>query len=151
MIQAMRAHPHPVDINLARETWVETLNNATGIFPQSGGRVCVPLVSGGEVIGLITLGTGERRLLLNRGSGPAQMHWRPGGRQSADIKLSQRLGSGERNGGLPTMSAFFVHDHKNTASTLSLMLQNMSRHFQDPAFQEDAVRGLSKVSLTSTI
>src|SRR5262249_51324607 len=28
--------------------------------------------------------------------------------------------------------------------TLSLMLQNMTRHFRDPAFQEDAVRGLSK-------
>jgi putative PEP-CTERM system histidine kinase len=43
-----------------------------------------------------------------------------------------------------TMSAFFVHDLKNTASTLSLMLQNLPIHFNDPAFREDALRGISR-------
>jgi signal transduction histidine kinase len=42
------------------------------------------------------------------------------------------------------MSAFFVHDLKNTASTLSLMLQNFPVHYQDPGFREDALRGMSK-------
>jgi len=42
------------------------------------------------------------------------------------------------------MSAFFVHDLKNTASTLSLMLQNLPVHFNDPSFREDALRGISK-------
>ena len=42
------------------------------------------------------------------------------------------------------MSAFFVHDLKNTASTLNLMLQNLPVHFDDPAFREDALRGVSK-------
>jgi len=42
------------------------------------------------------------------------------------------------------MSAFFVHDLKNTASTLSLMLQNLPVHYQDPKFREDALRGISK-------
>ena len=42
------------------------------------------------------------------------------------------------------MSAFFVHDLKNTASTLSLMLQNLPIHFNDPQFREDALRGISK-------
>ncbi len=39
------------------------------------------------------------------------------------------------------MSAFFVHDLKNTAFTLNLMLQNLPMHFDDPAFREDALRG----------
>ena len=39
------------------------------------------------------------------------------------------------------MSAFFVHDLKNAASTLSLTLQNLPVHFDDPAFREDALRG----------
>src|SRR5580765_7195927 len=43
-----------------------------------------------------------------------------------------------------TMSAFFVHDLKNTASTLSLMLQNLSVHFDNPAFREDSLRAVSK-------
>ena len=43
-----------------------------------------------------------------------------------------------------TMSAFFVHDLKNAASGLNLMLQNLPVHFDDPAFREDALRGISK-------
>jgi signal transduction histidine kinase len=43
-----------------------------------------------------------------------------------------------------TMSAFFVHDLKNAASTLNLMLQNLPAHFDDPAFREDAVRVTAK-------
>jgi putative PEP-CTERM system histidine kinase len=43
-----------------------------------------------------------------------------------------------------TMAAFFVHDLKNTASTLSLMLQNMAAHFDNPAFREDARQGLAR-------
>jgi signal transduction histidine kinase len=42
------------------------------------------------------------------------------------------------------MSAFFVHDLKNTASTLSLMLQNLPIHYNDPKFREDALRGISR-------
>jgi len=42
------------------------------------------------------------------------------------------------------MSAFFVHDLKNTASTLNLMLQNLPTHFSDPSFREDALRAVGK-------
>jgi signal transduction histidine kinase len=42
------------------------------------------------------------------------------------------------------MSAFFVHDLKNTANTLNLMLQNLPVHFDDPAFRADALRGVAK-------
>ncbi len=42
------------------------------------------------------------------------------------------------------MSAFFVHDLKNTASTLNLMLQNLPVHFDNPAFRDDALRGVAK-------
>src|SRR5688572_16603011 len=43
-----------------------------------------------------------------------------------------------------TMSAFFVHDLKNTTSSLNLMLQNLPVHFNDPAFREDALRGIAQ-------
>jgi hypothetical protein len=39
-----------------------------------------------------------------------------------------------------TMSAFFVHDLKNAAASLNLMLKNLPVHFDDPAFREDAAR-----------
>ena len=37
------------------------------------------------------------------------------------------------------MSAFFVHDLKNAAASLNLMLKNLPVHFDDPAFREDAL------------
>jgi signal transduction histidine kinase len=42
------------------------------------------------------------------------------------------------------MSAFLVHDLKNTASALSLTLRNLPIHFENPAFREDALRTLAK-------
>jgi signal transduction histidine kinase len=42
------------------------------------------------------------------------------------------------------MGAFFVHDLKNAASTLNLMLENLPVHWDDPEFREDALRGISQ-------
>ncbi len=41
------------------------------------------------------------------------------------------------------MSAFFVHDLKNVVSSLSLTLQNIHVHFEDPEFRQDALQGIA--------
>ena len=146
LIRSMRKHPHPVDLNESKEDWVETwkrCNPAT--FETAPSRVCVPLVSGGELLGVLTLGDRVRGLpfsvedfdLLKCIGDQVAASLR-------NIKLSQRLLQAKEMEAFQTMSAFFVHDLKNTASTLSLMLRNMEVHFQDPGFREDALRGLSK-------
>jgi putative PEP-CTERM system histidine kinase len=61
-----------------------------------------------------------------------------------NIRLSQRLVRAKELEAFQTMSAFVVHDLKNTASTLTLMLQNMAVHFDDPQFRAEAARGLGK-------
>ncbi len=43
-----------------------------------------------------------------------------------------------------TLSAFFVHDLKNLASTLSLTLQNLPVHYDNPEFREDTLRLISR-------
>jgi putative PEP-CTERM system histidine kinase len=45
------------------------------------------------------------------------------------------------------MSAFFVHDLKNVASKLSLTIENLPVHFDNPDFRSDAVRTIAE-SLT---
>src|SRR5262249_27664304 len=45
-----------------------------------------------------------------------------------------------------TMSAFFVHDLKNAATSLNLMLKNLPVHFDDPAFRDDALRGIGNTA-----
>jgi putative PEP-CTERM system histidine kinase len=43
-----------------------------------------------------------------------------------------------------TVSTFFVHDLKNAANSLSLTLQNLPIHFDDPQFRSDCVRTVGK-------
>jgi putative PEP-CTERM system histidine kinase len=61
-----------------------------------------------------------------------------------NLQLSHKLSQAKQLEAFQAMSAFFVHDLKNTASTLSLMLQNLPVHFNDPQFRADALRGVSK-------
>jgi signal transduction histidine kinase len=44
------------------------------------------------------------------------------------------------------MSAFFVHDLKNAAASLNLMLKNLPAHFDDPQFREDTLRGVGNTA-----
>jgi putative PEP-CTERM system histidine kinase len=43
-----------------------------------------------------------------------------------------------------TLSTFFVHDLKNAANGLSLMLQNLPTHFDDLDFRIDTIRGVGR-------
>src|SRR5438132_12301585 len=56
-----------------------------------------------------------------------------------NLRLTKKIMLGKELEAFQTMSAFFIHDLKNTASTLSLMLQNLPIQFDDPAFRKDAL------------
>ena len=59
-----------------------------------------------------------------------------------NLQISSQLIARKELEALQTVTAFFVHDLKNAASTLKLMLTNLPVHFADPAFREDAMRGI---------
>jgi putative PEP-CTERM system histidine kinase len=61
-------------------------------------------------------------------------------RLSGDLLLAKELEA------FQTMSAFFVHDLKNAASSLDLMLKNLPIHFDDPGFRQDALRGIGSAA-----
>jgi putative PEP-CTERM system histidine kinase len=146
VINALRNHPDPVDLDVSKENWAETLRKChSDEFRTGGNRICVPLLVNHDVVGLLILG--------DRVSGvPFSLQdfdlLKSVGDQIAanllKVQLSQKLLQAKELEAFQTMSAFFVHDLKNTASTLNLMLQNLPVHFDDPAFREDALRGVSK-------
>ena len=125
---------------------METIRRRTPIrFSHGGSRLCVPLAAGGRLLGFMTLGdrvggrvysVEERELLRTLGDQVAA--------SLLNIRLAERLAQGREMEAFQTMSAFFVHDLKNIASTLALMLQNLPRHFGDPAFRDDALRAIAK-------
>lgn len=146
VLEALSASPEPIDLDASTERWAMALRRLQpDEFRKGGNRVCVPLMAGGELLGLMTLG--------DRVSGlPFSLQdfdlLKSIGCQIAanllNIKLSQRLLQAKQLEAFQAMSSFFVHDLRNTASTLSLMLQNLPIHFNDPRFREDALRGISR-------
>jgi putative PEP-CTERM system histidine kinase len=59
------------------------------------------------------------------------------------VKISQQLSKAKEREAFQTMSAFFVHDLKNLASKLSLTMQNLPIHFDNPEFRRDALHAIS--------
>src|SRR5204863_8021664 len=57
-----------------------------------------------------------------------------------NLRLSARLRQAGEVEAFQTVSTFFVHDLKNLASKLSLTMQNLPEHFDDPEFRADALR-----------
>lgn len=146
VISALSAHPDPVDLDSSKAHWAAALRRShPDEFRKGGSRVCVPLIAGGEMLGLLVLGD-------RVGAVPFSVQdfdlLKSISEQSAanllNIQLSQRLSQAKQLEAFQAMSAFFIHDLKNTASTLSLMLQNLPVHYQNPQFREDALRGISK-------
>jgi putative PEP-CTERM system histidine kinase len=136
----------PVNIDRSDARWCALLRQSNpAVFPKGGNRMCVPLVSGGAVGGLIVLGdrvnglpfsTEDLELLKCLGDQIAAALWK--------LSLSDKLVQARELEAFQAMSAFLVHDLKNTASALSLTLRNLPVHFENPAFREDALRTLAK-------
>lgn len=114
-------------------------------FPNGGDRICVPLAARGTLVGLITLG--DRVGGLPFVGHDFDMFRCIGDHVAAallSVQLSQRLAQAREFEAFQTMATFFVHDLKNAANTLSLLLQNLPEHFQDPEFREDAMKSCGR-------
>jgi putative PEP-CTERM system histidine kinase len=134
----------PFELETSKESWTEPLKSLNaGRFRTGGNRVCVPLVAGEHCLGLILLADRVNGL---RYSGEETDLLKCIGDQVAvsllNIRLSKEMLIGKELEAFQSISAFFVHDLKNAASTLGLMLQNLPVHFHDPAFRADALRGI---------
>jgi putative PEP-CTERM system histidine kinase len=109
--------------------WLAALPNAWLI---------VPLVTGGEMIGFVVLGSARTSMDVN---------WevndllRTAGRQAASflaqMKATEALLEVRKFDAFNRMSAFVVHDLKNIVTQLSLMLKNAERHSEKPEFRQD--------------
>ena len=141
-----RDHPEPVDLETAKASWAECLREMhPSEFPERQNRVCLPLVAHGGVLALMILGDRVGGVAFS--TQDFDMLKCVGDHATAsllNVQLAQRLLQARELEAFQAMAAFFVHDLKNAVATLSLMLKNLPVHFEDPAFREDALRGLAK-------
>jgi putative PEP-CTERM system histidine kinase len=146
LMRHLKAHLDPLDFESAAAAWAGSLRKLhPSQFIHGGHRICVPLVAQGELIGLVTVGdrVGGAAFTLQ----DFDMLRCVGDHVTAGLRnvhLSQKLLQAKELEAFQTMATFFVHDLKNAASTLNLMLQNLPEHYDDPAFREDSLRGISK-------
>jgi putative PEP-CTERM system histidine kinase len=144
LVAGLQSMAGPFDPDAVKEPWGELLRSMSpGMFSNGGRRVCIPLFVGERGVGLIMLAdrvNGVPYLLeeldLLRCIGD---HAAVGLHQ---LRLTEELMQGRELAAFQAMSTFFVHDLKNAASSLTLMLENLPRHFDDPAFREDALRAI---------
>ena len=145
----LRTKPLPFDLEAVNEAWAEELRQLSPkAFPAKGGnRWCVPLTAGERVLGAV--------LLADRVNGaPYTVEelelLKCIGDQITSVLLNLRLANevvrAREMEAFRTMSAFFVHDLKNAAASLNLMLKNLPAHFDDPQFREDTLRGVGNTA-----
>jgi putative PEP-CTERM system histidine kinase len=148
VLHLFEEHSDPIDIETGSLPWATALRRwHPSEFPNGGNRVCVPLLRRNELVGILMMGDRVSGVsfplqdfdLLKCIADQAAA-------KLLNIQLAQRLVQTKELEAFQTMATFFVHDLKNAASTLNLMLQNLPVHFGDPAFREDALRGLGKTA-----
>jgi putative PEP-CTERM system histidine kinase len=144
----LRLRSSPFDLEEVDEPWageLRQLNSTT--FPKGGHRWCVPLRAGEQSLGALVLadrvnGAGytieELHLLECVADQVTSV--------VLNLRLANEVARSRELEAFRTMSAFFVHDLKNTAASLNLMLKNLPVHFDDPAFREDALRGIGNTA-----
>ena len=144
ILEGLRKRGDPFDLETITDEWGDSLREVCHVqFRKGGHRIGVPLLNGDRCLGFAILAdrvnglpyTVEEMDLLKC----------IGDQITAallNLKLTEDLMDGKELEAFQTMSTFFVHDLKNAASSLGLMLQNLPVHFNDPEFREDALRGM---------
>jgi putative PEP-CTERM system histidine kinase len=138
----------PFDLGKGKEKWARDLmERSSGQFRTGGSPICVPLVGGEHWLGAIVLADRVRGL----GYTAEEMDLLKciGDQVAASVvklRLTEEIMERKELEAFQTMSAFLIHDLKNAASTLGLMLENLPVHFDNPAFRQDAFRGIGSAA-----
>ncbi len=127
--------------NGALKQWIEP--RLARVFTD--GSVLVPLRWRDELTGLLLVGPERTGAAYT----PEDLEFLATvGEQAAGViltaRLSEHLAQSREFDAFHRLTSFVIHDLKNSISALSLLSENALRHFDDPEFQRDALKTLSK-------
>ena len=146
LMRAMEGLEMPVDLMDPKVLWASEFRQMDpDLFKSYKIRYCAPLIAAGELQGILTIDDRVRKepflmeefdLLKTISDQTAA--------SLLNNRLSERLRQAKEMEAFQTISSFVVHDLKNLASTLSLTMQNLPIHFNNPDFREDALGVISQ-------
>jgi signal transduction histidine kinase len=147
LIGEVLAFSRPVTLDSLTGAWADSLRRSSpNEFERKGGkRFVLPLAANAQLLGLVVLGDRVRGRPYT--AEDLELLKCLGDQAAANllmIRLSERVIRTREMETLHTISTFIAHDLKNTAATLSLMLQNLPRHYDNAAYREDALRSLAQ-------
>jgi putative PEP-CTERM system histidine kinase len=140
-ISVIKNEEVPFDLKHTESKWVRIfLQNHQDDFREARVRYCIPLIAGVEVHGLITLNNWindepfliEDYELLKAISDQTTVNL-------LNLKLTENIKQLKETEAYQTMAAFMMHDLKNLASSLSLTIENLPIHFENPEFRSDSL------------
>jgi putative PEP-CTERM system histidine kinase len=146
LMQRLRGQTTLIDLETPEDaSFLGLKTSHEDIFQYSRIRYLVPLSADRDILGFISLAdringrifTVEETDILKTIADQVAA-------DLLNIKLSERLRQAKEMAAFQTISAFFVHDLKNLASKLSMMLENLPAHFDKAEFRDDALKMMSK-------
>jgi len=136
----------PVDFGVSEADWPGVIQRYhPNYFREAQIRYCAPLIAGQQFVGLMTVS--DRITNLAFSVHDLELLKTFADQAAAALlnrKLSEQLVRAKEMEAFQTVSAFFVHDLKNVASTLSVMLGNLPVYFDDPGFRSDTLQTMSQ-------
>lgn len=147
MQNAFSTSSAPIYLDESKEDWASDFAEQNPKqFPEKGGsRLVIPMKSREALQGVIVVSdrvngmpftTQEFDILTSVASHTAS--------SLQNAQLSQKLIETKEMEAFQTMATFFVHDLKNAASTINLMVKNLPVHWENEDFRKDALRGIAK-------
>ena len=144
--RSMREQEMPLNFDDAKARWaIELKKSDPGYFTKARIQWAFPLNAGGTFLGLMSAGdqvsdvpfSVEDLDLLNTIS--VQLAG-----SLLNLKLADQVRQTREKEAFQTVSAFMIHDLKNLASKLSLTVENLPGHFDNPEFRKDALSVISQ-------
>jgi putative PEP-CTERM system histidine kinase len=142
LIRIMREKQVTVDLGETKESGAKDLEEINPDFLKEARiRYCAPLTASGRFIGLLAL---DERVAYEPFTLADFDLFKTIADQTAsmllNLQLAENLREAKEAEAFQTISAFMMHDLKNLASSLSLTIQNLPIHFENPDFRQDALK-----------
>jgi putative PEP-CTERM system histidine kinase len=137
----------PLDLRQQSYEWPDQIIKAKPeFFADFTMRYILPIQTGGQLVGVLTLNddrVGKAPLSLED-QDLLHAYTSQLAANVLQLRLSEQLRQAKELEAFQNVSAFFVHDLKNLASKLSLTMQNLPLHFDNPEFRTDALKAIGQ-------
>ena len=125
--------------------WEKTIHDNSDLFEHNKIELAVPMMAGNKMVGFIAVG--KENPGTPYGKDDIDLLSAIASQSSAAImsaRFAQELATNKEMTAFNRMSAYVLHDLKNAAGNLSLILQNAPKYMDNPDFRTDMLETITQ-------